>query len=292
MDELRLLEAYHPDRAAAQRYDSLLGLDSHKEALLSYLAMHFDTRRIERWSRKHHRKGLPALELVRSKSPLILLSGDVGCGKTALANTVGTPLAKELDRKVVCLETPSDLRGWGRVGEISARVTSAFEQAEARARDVGCGVLIIDEGDDLATDRSQMQAHHEDRAGLNVLVKRLDNVARSGAPLTVLLITNRLGAIDPAIVRRAGLHLTFQRPDAAIRREVFARVLDSVDYREEDLDTLVRASEQNGIPYSFSDITERLVGLSLRRALATDRPFGVEILTEVLATISPSPLIR
>lgn len=292
MNELRLLEAHHPDRTAAQRYDSLLGLDSHKEALLSYLAMHFDTQRIERWSRKHHRKGLPALQLVRSKSPLVLLSGDVGCGKTALANTVGTPLAKELDRKVVCLETPSDVRGWGRVGEISARVTSAFEQAEARARDTGCGLLIIDEGDDLATDRSQMQAHHEDRAGLNVLVKRLDNVTRSEAPLAVLLITNRLGAIDPAIVRRAGLHLTFQRPDAETRRELFARILDSVDCREEDLNMLVKASEANGVPYSFSDLTERLVGLSLRRALATDRPFSIDILTEVLATISPSPLIR
>jgi len=188
MIELRLIETRHPDRQAARRYDALVGLDSHKDALLSYLATHFDRSRLERWKQKHHRKGLPAVELVASRSPLILLSGEVGCGKTALAAAVGTPLSRELDRKLICLETPSDVRGWGRVGEISARVTSAFEQAEARAREVGCGILIIDEADDLATERSQMQAHHEDRAGLNVLVKRIDYVSRSETPLAVFLL--------------------------------------------------------------------------------------------------------
>ncbi|MGK3960055.1 AAA family ATPase [Sorangium sp. So ce118] len=225
-------------------------------------------------------------------SPLILLSGEVGCGKTALATSAGTPLATRLDRKVVSLETPSNIRGWGRVGEISARITEAFEQACARVKHVGCGILIIDEADDLAAAREEMQAHHEDRAGVNVLIKQIDRIARERAPLAVLMITNRAGALDPAVARRASLHLRFDRPDPAQRRAVMSRLLAGTQHTEEEIGKFVEATEpRRGVRFSFSDLTVRLARAALRRAWRANRPFGPAVLLETLAEFDPSPLV-
>ncbi|MGG2362463.1 AAA family ATPase, partial [Salmonella enterica] len=88
-----------------------------------------------------------------------------------------------------------------RVVEISNRITEAFTQAKSKVKGHDIGILIIDEADDLATDREQNQAHHEDRTGLNVLIKQIDTVGREKSNLAVILITNRLKVLDPAVVR-------------------------------------------------------------------------------------------
>src|SRR5690606_12673165 len=128
---------------------------------------------------------------------------DVGCGKTELANAIGSPLAKLLNKRIKCFETPSNIRRAGRVGEISNRITQAFDSVKMQLGKSEPGILIIDEADDLATSREQNQAHHEDRAGLNVLLKQIDSISREGYSISVILITNRLSVIDPAVIRRA-----------------------------------------------------------------------------------------
>lgn len=292
MNGLALFETLHPHRDASAHYEALVGLESHQQMLLDELTLLLDVKRLEKWLKKHHPKGLPAASTFATSSPLILLSGEVGCGKTALATTIGTPVSRELDRKVVALETPSNIRGTGLVGEVSARITEAFEQARARAKHVGCGLLIIDEADDLATARDQMQAHHEDRAGVNVLIKQIDRIAQEKVPLAVLMITNRSGALDPAVMRRASLHLRFDRPSRAQRRAVMARLLLGAKYSSEDLDALVKATKpRDGVEFSFSDLTVRLARSALRSAWRNNCSFGPTVLLDTLAEIEPSPLV-
>ncbi|UQA57426.1 AAA family ATPase [Polyangium aurulentum] len=289
---LRLFEHSHPSKEAAARYEALVGLEVHQQMLLDELTLLLDHKRVDKWLKKHHPKGLPAANALVGGSPLILLSGEVGCGKTALATSVGTPLARVLEHKVVSVETPSDIRGRGLVGELSTRITEAFEQALARVKAVGYGLLIIDEADDLATAREQMQAHHEDRAGVNVLVKQIDRIAREKVPLAVLMITNRASALDPAVIRRASLHLRFDRPNATQRRAVMERLLDGTEYTDEDVGGLVRATRaRNGVPFSFSDLNVRLARRALRRAWHDNHAFGPKVLRESLAEIDPSPLV-
>jgi len=86
-------------------------------------------------------------------------------------------------------------------------------RTRTRAESIGRGILVLDEADDLATRRGQMQAHHEDRAGVNVLIKQIDQLSKAKAPITVIIITNRADVLDPAVVRRAALRLDFHRPD-------------------------------------------------------------------------------
>lgn len=291
MSELHLTESKHPVDEAQVRFDELMGIDSHKQRLLEHLLLRFDPDRLRRWLRAHHGKGLPLADRLADRAPLILLSGDVGCGKTALATSIATPLAKQLNAQILCFETPSDIRGSGLVGEVSARITAAFQQARGRLSRSSYGLLVLDEADDLATSRAQMQAHHEDRAGLNVLVKQLDMTERERCRLGVILITNRAGVLDPAIVRRVSLHLTFQRPDDAARRKIFEQMLAGTTYAQSELKALVEATGSRGVPFSYSDLTGRLAQTAIYRAWREDRPFAAALLKETLAEVEASPLL-
>jgi SpoVK/Ycf46/Vps4 family AAA+-type ATPase len=290
MMELRLLETTHPTREGMKDFEALFGIDAIKEALTDELALILDRKRLEAWAQRHHAKGLGILDITRSTLPLILLSGDVGCGKTALASCVATPVARAIDQRIVCLETPSDIRGGGHVGELSARITEAFTQAKARAAAVGRAILVIDEADDLATGRSQMQAHHEDRAGVNVLIKQINQLPTSPAPIALIMITNRADVLDPAVIRRAALRLSFERPNDKARFAVFQRILDGTHATEAQIRELVKLTTHN-IPYTYSDLTDRIARLALRRAWKSNQPFGVAALKAAIAEIDPSPLM-
>lgn len=292
MSDLHLHETLHPDRAAQAAFDGLVGIDRHKEQLRDELIALLDPKRLARWQQRRHPDGLALFDRWSRSVPLVLLSGEVGCGKSALVAAVGTPVAQELDRRVVVLETPSDLRGWGHVGEMSARITTAFDQARRRAKEVGAGVLVIDEADDVATARSQMHAHHEDRAGVNVLIKQIDQVARAHDPMVIALITNRQAVLDPAVQRRASLHLNFVRPDAKARAAVFSRFLEGISFTRVELDRLVAASEPRDSAYSYSDLVDRLARAVLREAVRLDEAVSVELVLECLAAIEPSPAVE
>jgi len=290
--DLQLLESKHPNEIAQRGYDNLVAIDEQKTALLGMLRLFFDTSQVSKWHKKHHQSKLKFLDNIITGTPLIILAGDVGCGKTALANCIATPLGKILDKRVFCFETPSNIRGGGRVGEISNRITEAFTQAKSKVKSDYAGILIIDEADDLATDREQNQAHHEDRAGLNVLIKQIDSIAKEKVNLAVILITNRLKALDPAVIRRASQVIHFSRPDANGRKQVFQFLLSGAGMSEKEIDELVKASERNDTPYSFSDLIQKIGRLALLQGIEQDRAFDKKILLEVLQTVEPSPLIN
>lgn len=288
MTPINLHEVRHPDRSATARYERLIGIDEQKTALVDALLRVFDRDRIARWQKKHHPVGLTLTKRLEDQAPLIVLAGEVGCGKTALATSVGSAVAKTLEKRVVSVETPSDIRGGGLVGQLSERVTAAFNEARVKVGS-DLGILIIDEGDDLGTSRAQMQAHHEDRAGLNVLIKEIDRLARERLLIAVVLVTNRLGALDPALIRRARV-IRFDRPGAEARRVLFERILEGVEHTAKDIEVLLRASKKEP-PYSFSDIVERGAEAALLKAMRDDQPFSVESLRHALENLEPTPLV-
>ncbi len=291
MNELRLTETVHPTRDGMKEFEALVGIDAIKEAVVDELAIILDRKRLDAWTKRHHSGGLGIIEMTRSTLPLILLSGDVGCGKTALASCVATPVAKMLDKRIAVLESPSNIRGGGHVGELSARVTETFAQLKSKAAAVGCGILVVDEADDLATSRSQMQAHHEDRAGVNVLIKQIDQLADCPTPIAVIMITNRADVLDPAVRRLAALHRTFERPNDAGRAALFGRILKGSKTAEKEIQELVGLTRRD-VPYTFSDLTDRVARLALRRAWKQDKPFGLEMLKAAIAEVEPSPLME
>jgi ATPase family associated with various cellular activities (AAA) len=93
-------------------------------------------------------------------------------------------------------------RGTGAVGEMTSLMSAAFSGVKLAAkRAAGRGgkhnsgiTLLIDEADVLAQSRELGQMHHEDRAGVNALIRGVDDL---------VMCTNRLEALDPAVpIRR------------------------------------------------------------------------------------------
>lgn len=290
--ELQLNEVRHPNPVAQHNYDNLIAIEEQKSVLLNTLHLFFDTDRVSKWHKKHHQSKLAFFDNIISGTPLIILEGDVGCGKTALAHTIATPLGKLINKRVLCFETPSNIRGTGRVGEISNRITEAFAQAKSKVKGNDTGILIIDEADDLATDREQNQAHHEDRAGLNVLIKQIDSVGREKSNLAIILITNRLKALDPAVVRRATQIVRFERPDKEGRKEVFKYIFSGTDTTGKDIDDLVNASERKDTTYSFSDLIQKIAKQALFKSIEEDKSFDKNAYLKILEKVQPSPSIK
>lgn len=280
----------HPHKDYARLYEQIFGLDGHKQQLMAMLRLILDKDAYKRWKEKHHKGSTLFADKSLVISPLIIFSGDVGCGKTELAQSIATPLAQKMGGKTIhCYETPSDIRGGGHVGELSTRITAAFDQARTNITKGEYGIMIIDEGDDLATSREQNQAHHEDRAGVNVLIKELERFAKEGIDIAVILITNRLSALDPAVIRRASLHLQFDRPDPESLAPFFKSLLTGTSVSEEQIQELVDVCKSKQPLFNFSDIRRRAFVQAFVEAVYEDRLFGPEIFIEKLKQLKPSP---
>lgn len=291
-------ERTFPNDDAHIWYESLKGLDDQKEKLLLELEMLLYPERLEEWSKRHH-KGvvLKLCERTRNRVPLILFEGDVGTGKTALAETVGDALARRLRSGAVhLLKINTQVRGTGQVGEMSDLIVQAFTQAEVRAHSLKGKpiLLLLDEADALATSRDVQQMHHEDKAGLNTLIQRLDNLRPTQLPIAVLFITNRPAALDPAIRRRAALILQFERPNEEIRGEIFRSTVPELKLSDTILNKLIQLTgktekKNHGVPFTASDLTDRLLPAALRAAFAADRALTADDLLSEAEALSATP---
>lgn len=293
------LERKYPDDDARAWYDRLVGLDRQKNDLLVKLEMLLYPEKVEAWSKKHHgNRVLQLCELERNLVPLILFEGDVGTGKTALAETVGDALARRAGSKrhVHLLKINTQIRGTGLVGEMSDLIAQAFVHAEARARSLNGDplLLLLDEADALAASRDTQQMHHEDKAGLNTLLQRLNNLRLTRLRLAVIFITNRPDALDPAVRRRAALSLTFPRPSDEVRAEIIRTSVPELSLKAGQLAELVRLTgdaepKNRGIPFTSSDITDRLLTAALREAYVEDRKLRYEDILAHARVLEPSP---
>ena len=239
------VERVYPDDAAKDWYERLVGLNDHKARLLIELELLLCPERLEEWSKHyHHGQILRLCELYRNRIPLILLEGDVGTGKTALAETIGDALARRIggNTHVHLLKINTQVRGTGQVGEMSDLIVQAFVQAEARAKALRGDpvLLLLDEADALAVSRETQQMHHEDKAGLNTLLQRLDNLRLTRLPIAALFITNRPDALDPAVRRRAALDLHFERPRDEIRAQIVLTSVPELKPGKSEIADLVR----------------------------------------------------
>jgi AAA+ superfamily predicted ATPase len=104
------------------------------------------------------------------------------------------------------------------------------------------------------------------------------------------MCTNRIGALDPAVKRRAADILKFGRPDDAQRQVVLSAALKQLSFTPTQINTLVAATGPiNGRTYGFtySDLTQRLlpaIVLDAYPAKPVDPARAVEIAREMLPT--------
>jgi len=289
-------EQVFPDDVAKELYDRLMGLDDHKKRVLVELELLLFPERLSAWSKKHHGRILRVCEVIEKRSPLILFDGDVGCGKTALAETVGDALARRIgkDAKVHLLKMNTQVRGSGLVGEMSDLIVQAFAQAELRAEQLrGPLLLLIDEADALAAKREEQHMHHEDKAGLNTLLQRVDNLRWTKVQMVVIFVTNRFLALDSAVRRRVALRLSFARPDEDARKKIFGVLLPELHLNAGQLKELARLTgkvvEKNRtFSFTASDITDRLLPAAVRDSYSDGKKLLYEDIVALAESMEPT----
>ncbi|MEH6505990.1 MAG: ATP-binding protein [Sulfitobacter litoralis] len=289
----------YPDPEPQARLAQLVGLDDHKTRLSKILGLLVNPGGLANWARKHHAGADALLDTVLRRPPLVVLAGDVGSGKTELAETIGDAVARQEDIDINLFPLSLSSRGQGRVGEMTQLISSAFDHTMSEAhklkspsgRSRGAVILLVDEADALAQSREAAQMHHEDRAGVNAFIRGIDRLASARVPAAVIMCTNRLNALDPAVKRRAAEIMAFARPDAEQRRFVLDLRLQPLGLAQTDLNALVEATGQrHGREYgfTFSDITQRLLPAIVLDAYP-DQPVRGARAIEIARAMQPTP---
>ena len=298
LDDLFEPRITFPDVDARERLDRLVGLDDHKVRLTKILSLLVSPTNLEAWAKKHHPWANGLLNSVLRRPPLVVLAGEVGSGKTELAETIGDAVARQEHIEITLFPLSLSTRGQGLVGEMTHLLSTAFEctiteasklkATSGRAR--GAIILLVDEADALAQSRDAVQMHHEDRAGVNTFIRGVSRIANSRLPVAVIMCTNRLGALDPAVQRRAADILTFARPDESQRRAVLGPPLRELGFSDSDIAAIVAVTgAKNGIMhgFTFSDLTQRLIPTIVLDAYpqrAVNSARAIEIARTMVAT--------
>ncbi|BBD02450.1 MULTISPECIES: AAA family ATPase [Sphingobium] len=282
-----------PSAQLAAREPRLLGFEALYARIHAQLQLLLHGSELARWSERHHKKILPICDLVTEQYPLVLFHGDVGTGKTAMAETIANRLVTEArSEDSVLFKLSNRVRGSGMVGEMGSLLSEAFTQVIKAAGKGRRAILIIDEADSLAAARSQAHSHHEDKVAVNTLIQGIDDFRQFGGRIVVILCTNRLSAIDPAVRRRAAIIETFQRPSDEQRGELFRMDLDGLGLSSQEIAALIAATgPRSGKPgWTFSDIRTRLYPAALARAYP-DAPLSFAHLHEVAKAMAASPIV-
>jgi AAA+ superfamily predicted ATPase len=287
-----------PDVDLQERFNSLVGIDEQKERLRRILSLLVNPEGLSTWIKKYHPEANGLLKTVLRRPPLIILSGDVGSGKTELAQTIGDHVARKEKIEIQVFPLSLSTRGEGRVGEMTKLLSSAFDNVISAGKSLksqqgkarGGIILLIDEADALAQSREAAQMHHEDRAGVNAFIRGIDQISNANIPVAVIMCTNRPNALDPAVKRRAADILKFSRPTDDQRREILSKILSPLAFLEPELIKLVEATGPNNgrIGFTFSDITQRLIPAIVLDAYP-DSPILSQRALELVISITPTP---
>ena len=259
-----------PDDKLAKKERTLLGFDDRYVKIRNQLGLLLNIGELATWSKKHHGGEVLAIcGFVAEQYPLIVFHGDVGTGKTATAECVANRWVSEARAEdSILFKLSNRVRGSGKVGEMGTFIADAFHKVVQSAGKHRRAILIIDEGDSLAAQRSQDQSHHEDKVAVNTLIQCVDDLRRHGGRIVVFLCTNRGSVLDAAIQRRAAIVEEFKRPDDTERRQLFVMDLKGLKFSEAQIGILVTATGAQGTrpTWTYSDIRTRLYPAALALA--------------------------
>jgi AAA+ superfamily predicted ATPase len=289
----------YPDPTAQERLARLVGIDDIKQRVITEATLLLDDQILEQWSARHHGEMTRAAAEVTQRTPLLVFAGDVGTGKTELAESFCDAVARTMRVDITLYPLSLSARGRGAVGEMTSLLTGAFgivRDAALKGRDSNgrvrrAVVLLVDEGDAIAQSRDLAQMHHEDRAGVNALIRGIDQLRSDRLPVLTVLCTNRPDALDPAILRRAAKVFRFGRPSDEQRLALVSQLISGCDIEPSDLDkvvALIGPRADRGYGATYSDIRQRLVPDAVLDAVARDAPLTGTRLIELAEIFEPT----
>ncbi len=295
IDQLYEQRIEFPDPDYLARFNALVGIDESKERLAKILRFMLAPEELRAWADRTYPQSTSIIDTVLSRPPLIIISGDVGTGKTELATTIGAHVARIAKKPILLYPLSLSARGEGRVGEMTRLISDAFSLMYDESKRLhksdgatsGGNILLIDEADALAQSREAAQMHHEDRAGVNALIRGIDRLADHKCPAAVIMSTNRLNAIDPAVQRRAAEVFIFNRPNLEQRKSVLAE-LSCFDFKPAQITELAKVGEGEKIGFTYSDLRQRYIPALVLNA-APDSSVKFSNALQQLKDLRPTP---
>ena len=161
LDQLFEKRLNFPDFEPQERLAKLVGLDDQKARLTKILSLLVNPSGLRTWAQQFHPDAEDLLKYVLRRPPLVVLAGDVGSGKTELAETIGDAVARQDNIDITLYPLSLSSRGQGRVGEMTQLLSAAFDytvEAATRLKNAdgtarGAVILLVDEADALAQSR-------------------------------------------------------------------------------------------------------------------------------------------
>lgn len=283
-----------PNTGIQERTENLIGFEAKFQRIYGNLKLLLDQEGLISWSIKHHKKELPVIKQLTERYPLIILAGDAGTGKTVSAEAIADRMVRELKKEGFLLKLSTRVRGEGLHGQMGNLVNDAFEELIKQAGKRRLAFLLIDEADAIATTRSTLQMHQEEKAAVNTLIQKIDEVRELKGRAVIFMSTNRLHFIDEAILRRAAVILEFERPNEQERKDLFQKCLDGIELAQDqliELANLTSPEKNNGLGHSFSDIRLKILPEAISKCFP-DNPLTFEVLCETILSVKPSPQIK
>jgi SpoVK/Ycf46/Vps4 family AAA+-type ATPase len=198
----------------------------------------------------------------RTGSARVLLYGPPGTGKTAYAHA----LARQIDRPLLEHRASTLLSPY--VGETEERISQAFDVALQDN-----AVLFLDEVDSLLASRD-MAARTWEVSQVNELLEQLGDYEG-----VVVLATNRLDALDQAVLRRMDAKILFSAMKPEQVQLAYAALCQSEGVEVTAQDLQRAASVENLTPGDFACVARKI---KFARVAATNQKPLVWVLLEML----------
>jgi hypothetical protein len=212
----------------------------------------------------------------------VLLFGPSGCGKTFIIRSMVGEYRRKFAGDLALIEVRLNEVFDRYVGEGEKALTQLFDRA-ARSQP---SLLFVDEVDALGSARDSAQDWMA--AQTSHFLQEMDRLGREGALVLMAGATNRLGKIEPALLRRFDEIIAVELPAAAVRRDIFRVIIQAMaePLRPEidDMDEVVRLTHG----FAAGDIAR-----VMRRAKDATRETGSGVrrltLDDIVSAIQSQP---